>query len=314
MNRATTQPETLDLAIVGGGPAGMSAALIAGRALLSAVVVNAEAPRNAATRASHGFLTRDGAHPLELLEIGKRQLERYDTVAYVADRVVGVEATDASFVVTAASGAAYAAHRVLFATGLRDRIDRLGIPGLEAVYGTSVFPCPFCDGWEHRDLPLALFGRGAWIGAFAKTIRHWSRDLVLFTDGDTTLPTDTRAALERRGVRIETGEIAQLDHVDGELRAVVLESARRVERRAGFLLDTGEERATDLPVKLGVAPSEDGTYEADENGKTGVAGVYVVGDGRTGFGGLIAAAAEGARAAEGIVHEVIEERWQSEAR
>jgi thioredoxin reductase len=309
MNRATPPSTTLDLAIIGGGPAGMAAALVAGRALLDTVVINSETPRNAVTRASHGYLTRDGVHPLELLRIAKEQLSPYDTVAYRRDTVAGIERSGANFVVTTEQHTVFEAERILFATGSQEDVAGVGIAGLVDVYGTSVFPCPFCDGWEQRRKPLALFGAGAWGAAFAKTVAHWSSDLILFTHGDATLSATDASALARNGVRVETNRIAFLDHVEGVLTAVVLEDGRRIERRAGFVFDTGEEPATSLPETLGVPRSEDGSYQADAVGRTRVDGVYVVGDSRTGFGGLMAAAAEGSGAAEMIVHDIIDARW-----
>jgi thioredoxin reductase len=309
MNRSKTHAETLDLAIIGGGPAGMAAALVAGRALLDTVVINAETPRNAVTRASHGYLTRDGVHPLELLRIGKEQLRRYDTVRYIRDVVTGVERAGAAFAVSTREHAPIRASRIMVATGVAEDVAGLGVPGLVEAYGTSVFPCPFCDGWEQRGKRLALFGSGDWAVGFAKVIVNWSRDLIVFTDGDTTLSDVAISELERNGVGVETGRIARLDHVEGRLEAIVLEDQRRIERQAGFLLDTGARPTTVLPEALGVSRSDDGTYVADPMGRTGVEGVVVVGDSRTGFGGLMAAAAEGSAAAEMIVHEIVDARW-----
>ena len=137
----------------------MSAALIAGRARLETVVINAEAPRNAVTMASHGFLSRDGVHPSELLAVAKEQLRKYETVRYIARSAARVGADGVGFAIGLSDGTTVSANRVVIASGYVDDLARLELPGIEEVYGKSVFPCPFCDGYEHRDERLAVFGR-----------------------------------------------------------------------------------------------------------------------------------------------------------
>lgn len=299
----------LQLLIVGGGPAGMAAALIAGRARLRALVVNAEAPRNAIAHASHGFLTRDGAHASELLALAKAQLEPYTTVDYVVDKVAEVVRDDSGFVVTAASGARWRTRRVVFATGYRTDLAGLELPGLDEVYGRSVFPCPFCDGFEHADRALAVF---SWNMAshLAPMVRLWSEDIVVFTHGN-RLDDETLGSLRARGIRVERARIRRLEHKDGQLRAVLLDGGASIPREAGFL---GEEHAvptSSLPTELGVPRATHvwgmEHYDADDFGKTAVEGVYVIGDLKRVFGGITAAAHDGYTCAAGIVHEVARE-------
>lgn len=297
--------ETLDLAIVGGGPAGMAAALVAGRARLDTVIVNEERPRNAVTLASHGFLTRDGAHPTELLAIAKQQLAAYPSVDYVVGRATAVRADGGEFVVEAGDRR-WRSRRIILATGFRDRLDRLALPGVESVYGRSVFPCPFCDGFEHADERLAVFA-GETAEQFVPVVRVWSEDLVVFTNGHRAPP-----SLARR-VPVETARVARLHADDGRLRAVELEGGRTIERDAGFIGEDYARPATTFAADLGVPLATNAwgveTIEADASGQTSVAGVYVIGDARTGFGGLMASANEGSTCAAHIVHAVATERW-----
>ncbi len=306
-----TDPPRHDLVVIGGGPAGMSAALTAGRALLDTVIVNAENPRNAVTTASHGFLTRDGAHPSELLAISKQQLIRYDTVRYVNDSVTGTTKTDDGFEVSLANGELLATTRLIIATGQTDDVSKLNLDGIEHVYGKTVYPCIFCDGFEHRGERLALFGADA-VVHYAPMVHMWSRDLAVFTNGD-DLPADDKAQLEGRGVAVHTAPVRQLESTDGRLSAIELETGERIERDAGFISADYSTPATTFAEELGATCSANDwgmlAVDASETGATAVTGLYVIGDARTGFGGLIASAAEGAACAAEIAHEIAAHRW-----
>ena len=298
---------TVQLAIIGGGPAGMAAALIAGRARLDAVVLDARSPRNAVAHASHGFLTRDGAHAHELHEVAHQQLAKYPTVRYAHASVEHVVADGGGFRLTSKAGDEWSAERVVFATGFRTDLSTVGLVNIEAVYGSSVFPCPFCDGFEVGDRRLAVFAAAA-AAHMGPLLRMWSNDVVVFTNGQPLQPED-RAALERHGVPIEAGHIASLAHDDGQLRHVVMADGREIPRDAGFLGEPHAVLGTDLPARLGVSIAEHPFmraehYEADDFGKTNVEGVYVVGDLKRVFGGITAAAHDGYMCAAGIVSEL----------
>lgn len=302
----------LDVAIVGGGPAGMSAALVAGRSRLRAMVLNEERPRNLVTAASHGFLTRDGVHPRDLMKHAQEDLRKYPTVSYEADRVVGVKRDGPTFHLELASGRALQARRLVIATGHRDDLEKLRLPGLRDVYGSSVFPCPFCDGYERAGERLAVFG-GVGVETYAALVKMWSDDVAVFTNGMQLAPS-ARTELARNGVALHESKVQALESTGGRLRAVRLDDGR-VERDAGFLWDQPGVPSTTLADDLGVRRSTHPrgivTYETDEAGATNVAGVFVVGDMRTGFSKLIGAASEGALAMQRIVHEIARERWTS---
>ncbi len=303
-----------DLVIIGGGPAGMSAALTAGRARLETVIVNAESPRNAATTASHGFLTRDGAHPIDLLATAKEQLTKYTTVSYLNDTVTGVTKTDCGFEIALGNGDHLAAKRLIIATGQVDDLDRLELPGIDDVYGKTVYPCIFCDGFEHRDERLAVFGREGAVH-YAPMVRLWSEDLVVFTNGADLEPGEA-ATLDANGVTAHTGPIGHLESEDGRLLAVVLASGERIERDAGFISDDYSRPATTFAEQLGIASSPNDwggiSLDVDELGRSKIDGLYAIGDARIGFGGLVASAAEGAACVAEIVHGIAAERWNDQ--
>lgn len=306
------QDTTLDLVIIGGGPGGMGAALIAGRSLLRTVIINAESPRNAVTRASHGFLTRDGAHPDAIVAVAKEQLREYDTVAYEVGRVAKVEpVSGGGFVITHADGRAWRTPRVILATGYRDDLGRLELPGLEQVYGSGAFICPFCDGFEHAGERLAVFG-GLGCERMVAMLRNWSSDVVVFTNGR-ALEASTSRDLAGHGVTVESDRVHRLVSDDGRLQAVELVDGRSIERDVGFIADDFSGPATSFAADLGVATRRSfldrEVFEADATGKTAVDGVYVVGDMRTGFSGLLAAANDGSDCVKHIVHTLATERW-----
>ncbi|MGB3185763.1 MAG: NAD(P)/FAD-dependent oxidoreductase [Ornithinimicrobium sp.] len=314
MTTKHTAARQCEVAIIGGGPAGMSAALTAGRALLDTVIVNAESPRNAVTAASHGFLTRDGAHPTELLAAAKGQLAKYESVHYREDTVISALATEKGFEITLTGGEHVVAARLIIATGYADDLRKLDIAGIEDVYGRSVYPCIFCDGFEHRGERLALFGREGAIH-YAPMVRLWADDLIVFTNG-AVLSSDEVADLDRHRMQVYTSPIDRLDSTDGRLRAVELATGECVERDAGFISDDYSTPSSTFAESLGVTSSMNEwgmtALDSTETGGTNVPGLYVIGDARTGFSGLIAAAAEGAACAETIVHDMAAERWSSQ--
>lgn len=300
-----------NLAIIGGGPAGMAAALMAGRCRLNAVVINEENPRNLASAAGHGFLTRDGTPALQMLAVAKEQLRKYPTLAYQKDKVLAVTREDGGFVVRRAAGPDVRAERVILATGYRDDLESLRIPGIRNVYGRSVYPCPFCDGFEHSGERIAVFGAEG-VDYYVPIVRMWSDDVHVFTNGRALSP-QTRDALARNDVPVHEAKIHALDAKDGRLTAVRLENGT-VERDVGFLWDRpgvpATSHAEDLGVRTKEGPGGTRTYEADEFGRTNVPGVYVVGDLRTSFSRLMAAANEGGRCVEQIVRDIAHSRWR----
>lgn len=303
----------VDICIIGGGPAGMSAALVAGRSLLDTVVINAEAPRNDATGVSHGFITRDGTSPMELLDAGKDDLAKYDTVSYRRGTVTGCRTAETGVALELANGNRLTADRVVIAVGRRDNLSDLELPGIENVYGESVYPCPFCDGYEHRSEKVAVFG-GADVEQFAGLLQNWSPDIMAFTNG-TTLDETVQSRMERRGVDVETDPVANLRSNDGQLEAIELETGARIERECGFISTDCSVPATDFQEQLGVETTTNEwgktVYDTDEHGQTSNPAVYAIGDARTGFSGVVNAASEGYKCMVQIVHEVAGASFES---
>jgi thioredoxin reductase len=293
-----TTPPLFDAVIVGAGPAGLSAALILGRCRRRVLICDTGKPRNHASHAMHGYLSRDGMPPSEFLATARAELRQYGSV-----ELRHVEVTEAAcrpdnrFDVTLASGEPIVARKLLLATGVVDHLPALA--GFEEFYGHSVFHCPYCDGWEVRDQPLAIYGRGARGYGLSLELTTWSRDLVLCTDGPSELGDDEQRRLERNGIVLREERVARLDGVDGRLEHVVFESGERLPRRALFFT-TGQSLRSDLSIRLGCDISDKGTVRTGKYESTHLGGLYVAGDASRDVQWVIVAAAEGAEAAFAI--------------
>lgn len=294
-----------DVLIVGAGPAGLSAALMLGRCRRSVLVCDTGRPRNAASAALHGYLTRDGVPPSEFLTLARRELAQYDTVALRDVEVTGAECrADSLFEVTLASGERLQARRLLLATGVVDNLPT--IEGFAELYGRSVFHCPYCDGWEMRDQPIAIYGRGARGVGLSLELTAWSRDLVLCTDGPADFDDESRDRLSKNGIAIREGRVARLEGADGILRHVVFDTGERLARRALFFT-TGQTQQSDLAVRLGCEFNDKGTVRTGKYESTHLPGLYVAGDASRAVQWVVVAAAEGAEAAFAINTDLLKQ-------
>ena len=284
----------LDAVIVGAGPAGLSAALILGRCRRRVLVCDAGHPRNAVSHALHGFLTRDGIEPAELRRVGRDQLRCYPTVEVRDIEVVDAKCESHGFAVTLGDGTALSCRKLLLATGVSDLLPE--IDGFQTFYGRSVFHCPYCDGWEVRDQPLAIYGRGEHGVGLALELTAWSADLVLCTNGAARLSGQDVDRLTCHGIGVREEPVARLEGRDGILERIVFTTGDVLERRAMFF-STGERQRSDLAARLGCAFTEKGAVQTGEYEITNISGLYVAGDASRLVQLAIVAAAEGAAAA-----------------
>jgi thioredoxin reductase len=290
--------DEFDVVVVGGGAAGLNAALVLARARRRVAVVDAGDPRNAPAAHMHGFLSRDGMAPAQLLEVGRAEVAGYGG-ELVADRVERIEV---GFTVHLAGGRALRARRVLVATGLRDELP--DVPGLWERWARDVLHCPFCHGYEVRDQPLGVLGT-LHLGLL---LPQWSPDVVFFPHR-TELSAQEREQLVARGVQIADGEVAGLV-VDGDaLRGVELAGGRVVPRAALFVGPRFVPRA-ELLAGLGCATGEDGRVSTDPTGRTSVPGVWAAGNVVDPRAQVVTAAGMGSAAAialnADLLHEDVE--------
>jgi thioredoxin reductase len=298
-----------DVVVVGGGPAGLSAALVLGRARLRVALVDAGTPRNARAREMHAFLGRDGVPPQDLLQAGREEVARYD-VRFHAAEATAAHREAHGFRVELADGTRLRGRRLLLATGVVDPLPRL--EGIEELYGISVHHCPFCDGWEHRDERLAIYGRGGAGARFAVKLTRWSPDVVLLTGGPSRLRLAERQLLDQLAIPVRSEPIARLEGRHGRLRRVVFAEGEPLERDALFFGARPQQRC-DLASRLGCRFTGKGMVHANHLQETGVAGLYVAGDAARDVQLAIVAAAEGAKAGVGIVADLERERLAAAA-
>jgi thioredoxin reductase len=271
-----------DAIVIGGGPAGLSAALQLGRARRSTLVLDAGSPRNSAATEVHGLIALDGLPPREIRERAIRELERYG-VEHRGEEAARVEKDAEGFAVHL-DGEVVQGRRVLLATGLIDVPPEL--PDADQFWGSAILQCPFCHGWEVADRPLAFVADGPEDLERVGFYGNWSSDLTVLTHGRFEVPGEQRRALERSGVRVEDAEIPALQGQDGRLESVSLADGASIKCEAMFLHPAQQQ----VPVvqQLGVELNEggfvvvekdygapDGPHEVME---TSCRGVFAAGD------------------------------------
>jgi thioredoxin reductase len=298
-------PELFDVIIVGAGPAGLSAALVLGRARRRVAVFDNGKPRNAVSRAVRGFLSRDGTPPAELRRVSREQLGAYANVRLLDGQVVDATHHERGFEVTTHDGSCMRSRKLIVATGLVDQLPE--VEGMRELYGRGVHTCPYCDGFEVRDQPLAVYGQcDARGGELALELTVWSRDLVLCTDGASRLSEQTLSRLARNEVQVRHDRINRLEARDGELATIHFECGPPLPRKALFLY-AGSREASDLPRRLGSEKWRESNVEVGRHGRAGVPGLYVIGDASRDVLQVSVAVAEGTEAAICVNTELLRE-------
>lgn len=245
--------ETYEVIVVGGGAAGLSAALVLGRARRRTLVVDAGEPRNAPAAHMQGYLTRDGMSPAEFLAIGREEIARYG-VQLVRDTVVDVTKGE-DFAVELASGRSVRARRLVVATGLKDELP--DVPGVAERFGKDVLHCPYCHGWEVRDQAFGVLATTALSVHQALMVSQWSKDVTFFLHevAESDLADDDLRRLAAAGVQVVPGEVAGLVIEDDRITGVRLADGTEHTREVVFTAPRAVPQ-TDLLVQLGAELTE----------------------------------------------------------
>jgi thioredoxin reductase len=306
----------LDVLIVGGGPAGLSAALVLGRARRSVLLCDVGEPRNSLSRGVHGYLTRDGVPPSDMRRIGREELCSYPNVRVEEALVTDIDRNGSHFEAELERGRLVASRKLLLAPGVEPKLPPL--ERARELYGRGLFDCPYCDGWELRDQPIAVYGRGEKAKTFALQLLGWTRDIVICSDGPAELGRSDRDELSAFGIGVVEENLVGLQS-DGELlTALRFADGRRFARRALFFV-AGSPEPSPLLRKLGCEFDEQGNVLTGSCERTGIPGLYVAGDASRRIDFAIVAAAEGAMAAVSINRELLAEdidrwRWEPKSR
>ena len=257
--------------------------------------------RNLRSVAMHGYLTRDGVAPAAFLDLARRELERYPTVELRNGKAVEAGRAADGFFACLEDGERAEGRTLLIATGVVDDVP--AIEGIEPLYGRSVHHCPYCDGWEHRDEPIAVYGSGEHAARFALGMLTWTADIVLLTDGPHHYPEALLEKLARHGIAVRTDRVRRLEGRDGALERIHFGDGPPLERRALFF-STGQRQGSGFAAQFGARFTRDGAVATGKAEKTSVPGLFVAGDASKDAQLVIVAAAEGAEAAIAINTEL----------
>jgi thioredoxin reductase len=282
-----------DVAIVGGGPAGLAAALVLGRMRRRVLLLDADDPAHGVSEGVHGLFGHDGTPPFALRRTAQAQLRPYESVTTETVTVEQARVTPSGFSVVA-GGTTSEAGVLLLATGMRYELPR--IEGVAELWARGVYHCPYCHGWEMRDQPLAVYGAGA--AHLALLLSSLSDDVVLLTDGSSDLDPDEADQLRRRGIVIRHDAVARLEGEDGRLARVVFADGSTDDRTGLFFVPSFT--PAPLAAQLGCEVDQSDAVVIDEDGRTSVRGVFAAGDTTTDKKAVVLAAAAGSRAAYAI--------------
>jgi thioredoxin reductase len=303
---AGNQDSIFDVAIIGGGPAGLTAGAALARALRSVVVIDAGEQRNLGAESVHGFLSREGMHPRDLLAAGREELARYGGT--MASGFVRSASRDGDrFVLALDDGSTRVARRLLIASGIMDELP--GLPGVADRWGRDVLYCPYCHGWEIRNQRIGVLAADSHSVMQALTFRQWSPDVTLLLNDALELSPGQEEQLAARSVRVVEGKVRGLEVRDDRLAGAALEAGGRVPLDVLVVSPATTSKANMLQ-RLGLEPAalQDGPgsrLETDESGRTSCPGVWAAGNATDVSAQVMTAAAAGLRAAEAINADLV---------
>ena len=286
-----------DVLVVGGGPAGLSAALLLGRCHRKVLLCDQGRQRNLSSHAIHGLLGREGRSPSDFLDEALEELSRYKSVSVRGTRVTDIIPAGGKFEFICADGMTGTVSKILLATGLVDELPEL--TGIEPLYGVSVHHCLYCDGFEYTGRPVAAYGKNDKGVDLAIMMKHWMQDVVACSDG-TEISPQAAQKLRAYNIPLRSEPIASLEGTNGELTKIAFQSGPDLPR-AGLFFSTGCHQASELSKNLGCQRDKKGGVVTDPTtGETSVPGVYVAGDVSRDVLLVAVAIAEGAEAAVAI--------------
>ena len=292
--------------IVGAGPAGLSAALVLGRCTRSVLVCDRDTPRSWASKAMHAFITRDGISPRLFRLKAINELQRYRSVRFWRGEIVDAVRLKRGGFKVRVGGNTVRCRKLLLATGVMDELP--DIPGFVELFGKRVFQCPYCDGWEFRDTPVAAYGRKLRGLEIARALTAWSNDILLCSDGPSGLSPGDRRQLGRNGIEICEKKVDRLESSGSDVNVVFRDGESAC--RSALFFDMPVRDQSSLAARLGCSFNRQGGVVCGKYEATNVPGLHVAGNIIKDVHLSIVAAAEGARAAFGINRALTREDFE----
>ena len=290
-----------EVIIIGGSYAGLSAAMALGRALRSVLIIDAGEPCNRQTPHSHNFITHDGETPAAISAKAKEQVLKYPTVKFLTAKAIQGLKTDAGFEIITDANETFSAGKLLFATGIKDIMP--DIDGFAQCWGISVIHCPYCHGYEVKNMKTAILANGEAAYHYGFLLTQWTKDLTIFTNGKANFTDEQLDKLKKNDISIIETPVTSLNQTNGQLKSIVLANGdihnfTVMYSRVPFV------QHTDIPQQLGCTVDENGFIQTAEMQKTTVAGIYAAGDCTTMMRSVAVAVADGMRAGAFINHEM----------
>jgi thioredoxin reductase len=293
-----------DLIIVGGSYSGLAAGMALGRALRNVLIIDSGKPCNRQTPNSHNFITQDGKTPQEISAFARQEVQSYDTITFLNDLATNGTKTENGFVIFTASGETFSSKKLIFATGIKDLMP--DIEGYAECWGISVLHCPYCHGYEVRNVRTGILGNGEYGFEFSKLISNWTKDLTLFTNGPSTLTTKQVAEIQKHNIKIVESEIEKLEHLNGYLQQIIFKDGTTYSLKAIYANNHFEQHCT-IPEILGCKLTDQGYIMVDPIQRTTVQGVFACGDNANRMRTLANAVAMGTTAGMMANKEIIDE-------
>src|SRR5688500_13956911 len=295
-----------DVIIVGGSYAGLSAAMALGRALRNVLVIDSGNPCNRQTPHSHNFITHDGEVPSEISRKAKDQVMAYPTVKFMNGTVVSGKKVEDKFQIEIDNGESFFAKKLLFTSGVKDTMP--GIKGFSDCWGVSVLHCPYCHGYEVRNEPTAILANGDMAFEMARLINHWTKDLVVFTNGSSNITPEQVQKIEFHNIKIIATEIESIEHQNRQIKLLHLKGGKSFALKAIYARPVITQHCT-IPQNLGCELTEQNLLKVDAFQRTSIAGIFAAGDNSTMMRSVSLAVAGGGFAGASINKELIEEEF-----
>lgn len=282
--------KNFEVIIIGGSYAGLSAGMSLGRSLRNTLIIDNGKPCNRQTPHSHNFITHDGKAPKEIADLARKQVEAYDTVKFHDSSVIKLRKTDKGFEIETSAGEKFYAKKLILASGVKDIMP--DIPGFAECWGISVLHCPYCHGYEVRNQVTGILSDGDMGYEFSKLVYNLTKDLFLFSNGESVLSKDQKSKLAQNNINLVEDEIEKLEHENGNIRKIIFKSGKEISLKALYAKIPFQQNI-DASGDLGCELTEHGFIKIDSMHKTNIPGVFACGDNVTMMRSVANAVAQG---------------------